>query len=134
MVDAPKPPAASPAEAPIMTLVSAGLFLYVGFWLSLSPTGNSGSVLYDASVNLFTWMARLVGIGLLGVFVLELVRMPGAALLNLVVSAIATLGCLATGLVWVANGDSQGFLVLLFAALNGSATHAAWLALRGRAG
>ena len=46
-----------------MSLISAGLFLYVGFGLGLE--GISDSAIYNGSVTAFVWGARIVGIGLL---------------------------------------------------------------------
>ncbi len=61
------------AEFPWMTIVSAGLFLYVGFGLALE--GASGNAIYDGSVAAFTWGARIVGIGLLVIALLTYLRL-----------------------------------------------------------
>ena len=123
------PPTARPlpidgGDSILMSLISAGLFLYVGFMLGL--VGISGNPIYDGSVAAFTWGARIVGIGLLVVVGLNLVRLPGAAMLDLFLSALAALGCLVVGVIWLAFGDMQGFLLLLFGLLNASAMKAAW--------
>ncbi len=125
---APRPPATAhdtlAGPGLLMGFVSAGLFLYVGFVLGLS--GISEHPLYNHATAAFTWGARIVGIGLLITLGLELLRLPAAALLDLLLSTAATAGCLAVGVIWIYYGDSQGYLLLLFAAVNGSATHQAW--------
>ncbi len=119
------PLAGSPAPGDmLMGLVSAGLFLYVGFALGLS--GASGNWLYDGSVTAFTWGSRMVGIGLLVTTALEYFRLPGGALLDLVLSLLAAAGCLVIGAIWLGFGGTDGLLVLLFGLLNGSAARSAW--------
>jgi hypothetical protein len=115
-------------SSPLMTLVSAGLFLYVGFGLGL--VGVSGHPVYDGSVAVFTWGARIVGVGLLVVFGLEAAKLPGTVLLDLIVSVIAAGICLVAGAIWLAFGDLQGVLILLFGVFNGSAARAAWIRWR----
>lgn len=122
--DAPRPALADAGSSPLMTLISAGLFLYVGFALGL--VGVSGNPVYDGSVTLFVWGARLVGLGLLVIFALELARLPGVVLLDLVVSVLAAAICLGVGVVWLAFQDRQGALVLLFGLFNGQAARGAW--------
>lgn len=121
-------PPAPDGESPWLTLVSAGLFLYVGFGLGL--TGVSGNPLYDGSVAALTWGARIVGIGLLVSFGLSYFRTPGAALLDLMLAGLAAGGCLVIGAIWLAFADAQGVLLLLFGLLNASATRAAWARLQ----
>src|SRR5690606_34937849 len=91
---------AAPGEGPLMTFVSAAIFLYVGF--VLAPVGVSGNAIYDNSVTAFTWMARIVGVGLVIVGLLILMRVPGAGAIDLGASVLATLGCLIPGLIWLA--------------------------------
>lgn len=117
------------AESPLLTLISALLFLYVGFGLGL--VGISGDPLYDGSVAALTWGARIVGIGLLVAAALIFARLPGANLLDLILATIAAAGCLMIGAIWMVKGDNQGFLLLIFGLLNGSAARGAWLRWRG---
>lgn len=128
----PPPPYAEPApdlgRDIIMSLVSAGLFLYVGFGLGLE--GISGEAVYDGSVAALTWGARIVGIGILLALGLSFVRVPGAAVLDLLLAALATLLCAGVGVIWLVFGDGQGILLLLFALLNGASTRDAWLRWR----
>lgn len=129
-----RPAPADPAQGPtiLTTLIAAGLFLYVGFGTGL--VGISKHELYNQSVTAFVWMGRIVGIGLLVVVVLTLARIRGAMLLDLVLATLAAAGCAAVGAIWIAYGDQQGFLVLIFAAVNGSAALSAWRILRNPGG
>ena len=115
---------AVPGSSPLASLVSAALFLYVGFGWGL--VGITDSVLYNASVDALTWGARIIGIGLLIVAGLEFARVPFAALLDLVSCTLATLLCIGVGIIWLMNSDTSGVLLLLFGLLNGSATRGAW--------
>lgn len=116
----------SPGGEILISLVSAGLFLYVGYGLGLRPT-EGAEPLYAASVRALVWGARLVGFAILAVMVLSQLRVPGTALIDLLIAVLATGLCAVVGLIWVVHHDMDGFLLLLFALLNGSATKAAWL-------
>lgn len=118
-------------EDMLWTLISAGLFLYVGFGWGLSPTSDAAP-LYALSVHAFTWMARIVGIGLVVVAALCALRLPFADWLNVGVSALAAAGCAFVAAVWIAYSDGQGYLILLFALVNAMATRSALLALPRR--
>ncbi len=117
----PRPPV---AESPFMLIISALLFLYVGFWMGL--VGISGDRLYDGSVTAFVWMARVVGIGMLVIAGLTYARLPLVYPLNFIMALLATIGCLATGVIWIVHGNSSGYLLLIFGLVNGSAARAAW--------
>ncbi len=117
----PRPPV---AESPFMSIISALLFLYIGFWMGL--VGISGDRLYDGSVTAFVWMARIVGIGMLVVAGLTYARLPLVYPLSFIMALLATIGCLAAGVIWIVYGDSSGYLLLIFGLLNGSAARAAW--------
>jgi hypothetical protein len=119
-------------ESAMWALISAAIFLYVGFGLGL--VGTSGDKLYDGSVLAFVWMARVVGVALVLVAILLFTGMPGAGFINLTASILATVGCAATGAVWMLHGDMQGFLLLIFAAVNGSAARRAWQDWQSRRG
>jgi hypothetical protein len=119
----PKSPAAS-AQDFFMTLVSAGLFLYVGFVLSYSA--NTPDAVYNRSVAAFTWGARFIGIAILVVAGLSYARLPGVVILDLFVAGVATALCAVVGVIWIVKGDMEGVLLLLFALLNGNATRSAW--------
>jgi hypothetical protein len=112
-----------------MEVVSAGLFLYVGFGLGL--VGISGDALYDGSVTALVWGSRVVGIGILAVIVLTYARVPGVGILDLVLSSVAAAGCLLIGLIWLVNSDLQGILLVLFGVVNASAARGAWSRWRG---
>jgi hypothetical protein len=135
IMSAPPPPEArTPGPQPtggdvLVTLVSAGLFLYIGFGLGLR--GISGEALYDGSVAALVWGARCVGIGTLVALAMAYLRVPGMLTLDLVLSAAAAAGCLVIGVIWIVSGDNEGFLLLLFGLLNGSAARSAWQRWRG---
>jgi len=111
-----------------MSLISACLFLYVGFGLGLGSV--SGNPIYDGSITAFVWGARIVGIGLLVVAGLSYWGGGIAHAADLAVATLAAVGCVAVGVIWLAFGDRDGILVLLFGLLNGSAARAAWLRWR----
>jgi len=113
----------------LMTIVSAGLFLYVGFGLGLA--GISGNRIYDSSVTALTWGARVVGIGILVALLLSYVRVPGALVLDFLLALLATALCAVVGAIWLIFSDWQGVLLLLFALLNASAAKSAWQRWRG---
>ncbi|MBU0639466.1 MAG: hypothetical protein KKB50_11425 [Planctomycetes bacterium] len=119
----PRPPI-SGCDLPFMSIVSGLLFLYVGFGLGLE--GISGNALYDGSVTAFVWGARVVGIGLLAVAALSYLGLPQVCVLDLLMAALAALGCLAVGVIWLAFGDMQGALLILFGLFNASAMRYAW--------
>ncbi len=115
--------------AVLLTLISAGLFLYVGFMLGLAPATGAPFV-YKWSVIGFVWMARIVGVGLLVMAALTTARVPAVAVLDLFVSALAAVGCIVVGVIWLAYSDMDGFIVLLFGLLNGSGAQRALIAWR----
>ncbi len=110
-------------ESVMLTLISAALFLYVGFGMSL--VGVSQHAVYNNSVAAFTWGARVIGIALLVVAGLSFTGMAFALILDAIVAVIAALGCLIIGGIWVAYGDASGWLILLFGVLNASAARGA---------
>lgn len=114
------------------TLISAALFLYVGFLSGL--VGISDSELYNHSVTAFIWGARIVGIGLIIVAVLVHLRLPSADYLDLGLAVLATLLCLIVGFIWLAFDIRQGnaYLLLAFGALNANAVRMAWLRIAHR--
>ena len=111
-----------------MTLVSAALFLYVGFGYGL--VGVSDSALYNASVTAFTWGARAVGIGLLLVAALTAMRLSFVFAIDLVVSFTAAAGCLIVGVIWILHSDMSGVLLLLFGAFNSTSARNSWVRFR----
>ncbi len=121
-----------PVESPFWALVSAALFLYVGF--VMVPVGISGDAMYDYSVSVFVWMARVVGIGLVLVAVLAFARHALAAPVGFLVDALAAAGCLVPGAVWLIRGaDVFAVLILLFGVINAGAARNAWAAWRAQA-
>ena len=120
----PSPPATF--ESSIWTLVSAAIFLYFGFVSPFIPFDSDPPAQRYAVLG-FTWMGRIVGVGLLVVFLLTMMRVSRVALLELVLAGLATIGCLLCGAIWMAHDyTQQGFLLLIFGLLNASTTHAAW--------
>jgi hypothetical protein len=122
-----RPPVRTPStgdSSAFFSLLSAAIFLYVGFFTGLR--GISGNAIYDGSVLGFVWMARIVGIGLLIVAGLAFVGQSWAAKLDAVLAGVAALGCLAVGAIWLAFGDMQGILILIFGLLNASAARSVW--------
>ena len=117
-------------ESPWMTIISAVLFLYVGF--GLGYVGSTDNPVYNGSVTAFTWGARIVGIGLLVIALLTYLRLTIALSIDVVISGLAALGCLAVGVIWLVFGDREGILVLLFGVFNLSAARSAFV--RWRAG
>lgn len=115
-------------DALLSGLISAGLFLYVGFALALQ--GVSDDAVYNASVSAFTWGARIIGFAILAGLALTALRVPGALLLELVISAAAAALCLVVGAIWVKSADAEGYLVLLFGVLNGRSAYLDWNAWR----
>jgi hypothetical protein len=115
----------------LMTFVSAGIFLYFGYSGSV---GISDSSVYNQSVTAFVWSARIIGFGLAVVGLMLLLRVPGTALLDLVLAAAATAVCFIIGGIWLVfgGGDMNGFLLLVFGLLNASGTRAAWCEWRAR--
>jgi hypothetical protein len=120
----PRPSRTGPPSNILMELVSAGLFLYIGFGLGL--VGISDSALYNGSVTALVWGARVVGIGSLLVILLNLLHVPHVVLFDLLLSGLATAGCAAVGLIWMTHNDMQGILLLLFALLNAGSARSAW--------
>lgn len=124
----PQPPQQEGGGDLMLSLLSAGLFLYVGFFLGL--VGISGDPVYDGSVAVLVWGARVVGIGILATIGMTWLRVPGVSAVDFLLALLATLLCAGVGSIWLAYSDGQGILLLLFALLNGSATRAAWFRWR----
>lgn len=110
---------------PFMTIISACLFLYVGFFMSWGPPPEHP--IFDASVPVWIWGTRSIGIGLLAVAALAYLRVPFVIILDAVISIAAALICLAVGAIWLYFGYHQeGFLIFIFGLFNSrAAIHAA---------
>lgn len=120
---------AAPADAgsPLFSLIAAGLFLYVGFGLGLVGAAQPDKYpLYHASIVAFVWMARIVGIGLGLLALAEFAGLRGAALLDALLAGVAALVCAAVGAIWIAHSETQGWLLVIFALVNGAASRDAW--------
>ncbi|MBI5865476.1 MAG: hypothetical protein HZB38_13405 [Planctomycetes bacterium] len=114
---------------PIITIVCAGLFLYVGFETSFVTPKEEPLVAFVGTV--FPWLAKIVGFGLLVVALAEFRSLRFAAPLGCFLAALATLATLGAGLIWITNGYSDGWLYILFGLLNASATRSSFLAWKG---
>lgn len=112
----------------LFTLISAGLFLYVGFGLGL--TGVSDEPLYNHSVTALVWGARIIGLALLAMAlaVFSGVRVPAAV--DCLVGLAATALCLGIGAIWIFHDDRDGYLLSLFGLVNAIGTRQAWLRWR----
>lgn len=121
---APRPARQAGGEGVFMTLISAAIFLYVGFGMGLAPFDSAPEPYRLATIG-FVWMARIVGVGLLLVAVMGMMRVRGALMIECGLAGLAAAICLLTGAIWIYYGDNQGFLLLLFGLLNGSAARSA---------
>jgi hypothetical protein len=134
MSEPPKPqPAGQPPvpsiDSPFMSLISACLFLFIGF--GVAWVRNTGHPIQDVSMLVFVWGARIVGIGLLLVAGLSYFGLGIASVLDLVLAGLAAVGCIVVGVTWLAFGDHfGGGLLVLFGLVNGSAARAAWFRWR----
>ncbi len=110
------PPVGMPAgESGFWTIITALIFLYLGFGLGLE--GISDSRLYNLSVSAFVWIARIVGLGLIAVVALARFAPRLARGLHMALSAVATIGCIAVGIVWIVHSDAQGLLIAILGIL-----------------
>ena len=123
----PRPPA--PVESPFWTIIAALLFLYFGFFGYFIPLADDPPI-QRISIHAFNWMARIVGIGLLLAAALAYLQRPAAHPLNFGLAALAALGCLGAGAIWMANGYGMGLLILVFGLLNAVAARSSWVAWR----
>jgi hypothetical protein len=116
-------------EAPLMTLIAAAIFGYFGFIAPFMVVEEPLS--QRVTILIFNWMARVVCVGLGAVFLLGMLRSSFAAPLNWGLTVLAAAGCLIAGATWLFNGyTAEGFLIVLFGALNASAARGAWRAWR----
>lgn len=112
-------------ESPFMTVVSACLFIWVGFFMSWGPP--SEHPVFDASVPVWVWGTRSIGIGLLVVAALAYLRVPFVVVLDAIVSVAAALVCLGVGAIWLYFGyRTEGFMIFIFGLFN---SRAAWAAV-----
>jgi len=112
-----------------LTIVVALLFLYLGFYAAFVPRDNDPAI-QKISIHAFNWMARIVGVGLLAVAVLSYAQIALARPLNFLLALLAAVGCLGAGAIWMANGYSTGFLIVIFGVLNAYTARGAWLTWR----
>jgi hypothetical protein len=117
------------SEIAFSAAIGAALMLFAGFYLNMRGIGDSA--FYNLSVNGFTWMMKIGG-GLMGLVALLLwagVRPVLAA------DAVLTLGIgglmIAIGGVWLVNGDFEGLLLLIFAAVFIRSGWGSWIVYRG---
>jgi hypothetical protein len=128
-MSAERGPESDRASDAIFALVSAGLFLYVGFGLGLRVI--SDDALYNQSVTALVWGARIIGLALLAMALATFVgaRVPAAA--DFAVSLAATALCLGIGVFWAYHDDRQGYLLALFGLVNAIGARQAWSRRQG---
>ncbi len=112
----------------LWTLVSAGLFLYVGFGLGLT-TGNPEPLVNQAVLAL-TWGSRIIGFGLLAMALATFAGSAIPALVDFLVSFAASALCLSVGAIFAYHEYQQGYLIGLFGLMNAISTRHAWLRWR----
>ncbi len=97
------------------------IFLYTA-WIHRAdvPLGTP-STAYAASLPVFPWLAGACGAGLLIAAGLGAIRSRAAIVVEFAAALLATLTALVIGLIWTKEGDSEGFLLLIFAVINGHA-------------
>jgi len=106
------------------TVVSGLIFLYYGFYAPFIPPADPPVVTY--AVIGFTWMARIVGVGMILVAILQKSGLPGASLINMVAAVLAALGCVVAGsILFMHQYTHPGFLMLAFGLLNIGSARAA---------
>lgn len=107
------------ADSPGTTLLFAAIFLFCGWYFRSLSAVSSAPAIYQLSVSLFSPMSYTVGGGLVLVGILTMLNVRWAIVLDCLFTAIAAIGCLFIGGVWVTNSDQEGFLLLLFGLING---------------
>lgn len=113
-----------PDDSVFWAVVSGLIFLYFGFYAPFIPPDDPPSVTY--SVIGFTWMARIVGVAMILVAVLQWTRLPGASFVNMIAAVLAAGGCMiAGGVLFAHQYTNQGVLLLLFGLLNVGSARAA---------
>ncbi len=119
------------------TIISAALFLWVGFFMGWDPP--SEHPVFDASVPVWVWGTRSIGIGLLLVAAMASMRIGLVVYLDALISIAAAAICLGVGAIWLYFGyQYEGFLILIFGLFNSRAAYQACGQLKrlaiGRAG
>lgn len=122
----------SMSEIAFSAFIGAALMLYVGFGMNLS--GVSDSAFYNGSVAAFTWTMKIGGIAMGAVALLLWAGLRPALLVDAVLAAAIGAVLMGTGLVWMANGDMQGILNLVFGVLFLGAAKTSWQAHRFASG
>ena len=103
--------------------IGGGLMLYFGMY---GFTSLLNSPLYAAALDARTWTLRIGGGAMLTIAGLCLTGWSGALLIDAVVCAGIVLMLALTGLVFLMNGDWEGILSLIFAAVFGAAGNQSW--------
>lgn len=97
------------------------IFLYTAWIHRADVAIGTPSAAYAASLPIFPWLAGACGAGLLTAAGLGAIRSRAAIVVEFAAALLATLTALVIGLIWMLEGDSEGFLLLIFAAINGHA-------------
>ena len=105
----------------MFTLICALVFLYFGY-TRRGVTALSGSDLYAWSLKAFPWVCMTTGALLLLAALLAFARIRAGLAIEVLAGGLATAMCFAFGLIWMLDGDNEGFLLLIFALVNGYAT------------
>lgn len=113
----------------LFTLICALVFLYFGY-TRRGVTALRGSELYAWSLQAFPWVCMTTGALLLLAALLAFARIRAGLAVEVLASALATLMCFVFGMIWMLDGDNEGFLLLIFALVNGYATKNTLLAWR----
>lgn len=105
------------------SLFTAVLMLVVGYFVYRDLEAIGGTATYASAVSLFPRVLQAGGVALLVTAGLCWVGWRTALWLQAGVSGLVALVLGIIGIVWVANGDLQGLVVLLFA---GAVGYSAW--------
>lgn len=107
--------------SPFMTAIAGAIFLYFGFAHFAGEW--TGPEMHVRVIVALAWLTRIVGIALLLVAGLAAMKVAASILLDAAVSGVAGVGCMLGGAAMAYWGYVDGYLLLIFGAIN---LHAAW--------
>ncbi len=111
-------------QTALSALVAACLMLFFGFGWNL--TGISGDRAYDLSVAVFGWTLRIGGLAMLVSATLCGAGLRWSLAADAVFSGLIALLLGLTGLAWLAFGNWQGLLSVVFGVLFVNAARQSW--------